>query len=45
MSAPSPERTAAFVRAVIEETAVMVAITLAIGCLGVWALIIADKMQ
>ena len=41
----SPERVAAFTRAVIEQTACLVAIALAMGCIGVWAVIIADKMQ
>ena len=40
-----PENVAAFTRAVIEQTACLVAIALAMGCIGVWACILMDKMQ
>jgi hypothetical protein len=40
-----PEHVAAFTRAVIEQTACLVAIALFVATIGVWACILMDKMQ
>ena len=45
MNLRNPERIASFTRALIEEAAALVAIALAIATIGLWVLIIADKVQ
>lgn len=39
---PSPEKAAAVVRELVEQTATIVAIALAVSCLFLWSVLIAD---